>query len=408
MIETRKLPNGITLITDHMDGIRSTAIGIMCNTGSSNERPEEYGISHFIEHMLFKGTLNRTPYEIVDEIDSMGGEVNAFTGKEVTCFYVKCLDEHLYKSADVLVDMIENPLFDANEMEREKLVVIEEINMTQDDPDDVAMDALEEYVYAGSGFDHPVLGTKDTVSAFTRDMLVEYYREHYTKDSIVVSVAGSFDIDELEEYFSSKFLNLEGEQRKDRTGKLDAITDNKVIVKDVEQAHIVLGVPSVSATHKYRYVLSMISTILGGGMSSRLFQHVREEKGLAYSIYSMNSFYTNCGSFIIAAGVAKDRVEEALEAIKIELDKLANEPVNEHEFSSAKEQLKAAYIFSKEAVKSRMTGNARNYFALGYCPDQDEILGILDKISQSDIEDAKLIISDYSKYSFINVTGKMA
>ena len=406
MINIKELPSGVRLITEPMEGIRSVCIGIWCNTGSINERPEEYGISHFIEHMLFKGTENRTPFEIVDDMDVLGADINAFTGKETTCYYVKCLDEHLLSACDVLVDMIENPLFDEQEMEREKLVVIEEINMNGDDPDDVALDALENVVFAGSGLEHPVLGFKETVNAFSQDMVRNYYDEHYTRDAITVSVAGSFDNETLEAYLNDKFMKLGSKQREDSKPVYCVSPDNQTIYKDIEQAHICMGIPTVSCTHPFRYKLSMLSTILGGGMSSRLFQHVREQKGLAYSVYSMNGFYTTAGTFVIAAGVAIDRVDETLEAVKEELNKLRDEPVTEHEFISAKNQLKANYIYSQENVKSRMSANGRNYFALGKCPSQDEVLEMLDAITIEELEEAKMIIADADNYSIVNVTGR--
>lgn len=389
-----------------MEGVRSACIGIWCHNGSVNERPEEEGISHFIEHMLFKGTVNRTAFEIADEIDVMGGELNAFTGKDTTCFYVKCLDEHLLKAADVLTDMIESPLFDEQELEREKLVVIEEINMNADDPDDVSLDYLEKAVFAGCGLEHAVLGSKETVSAFDRSILKEYYDSHYTKDAIAISVSGSFDMDELENFFEGRFTNLKLEQRKDDKSRPTAEIVRKNIFRDVEQAHLAIGIPTVDCRDSNRYKLSILSTIMGGGMSSRLFQSIREQKGLAYAVYTMNGFYELGGAFVIAAGIAKDRVDEALEAIWEELDKLRDCEISEHEFVSAKEQLKSSYIFSQENVKSRMSANGRNYFALGNCPEQNEVLSMLEAITIDEVEAAKSLIVDSSKYSVINVIGK--
>ena len=389
-----------------MDEVRSTCIGIWCKTGSSNELPQEEGISHFIEHMVFKGTKNRTAFQIVDEIDSIGGEINAFTGKEATCFYIKCLDEHFFKSCNVLTDLIENPLFSQEDIDKEKLVVIEEINMSMDDPDDVSLERLETLVFAESKLSHAVLGSKETVSSFDSESLRKYFDEHYTKESIIVSIAGSFDENAAVEYFEKHFVNLPEKARIDDKGQPMNLLQYDTINRDIEQAHITLGVTTVPATDDNRYRLSMLSTILGGGMSSRLFQNVREKKGLAYSVYSMNGFYNCGGAFVIYAGVAKDRVQEALEAIKEELDILANNPIEEREYLSAREQLKSSYIFSQENVKSRMTTNGRNYLALGKCPSQAEVLNMLDDISIGDLESAKQLICDYDKYSIVNVTGK--
>ena len=406
MIKIVELDSGIKLILDKMDSVKSVSLGIWCNTGSVNERPEEYGISHFIEHMLFKGTPTRDSYQIVQEMDSIGADINAFTSKERTCFYAKCIEEHLFTAAEVLTDMVEHPLFDQEELEREQKVVIEEINMNADDPDDVAMEEFDNIVMDGSGLAHPVLGFKETVSSFNHDSLAKYYSEHYTRDSIAVSVAGSFDEKAVTEFFKNRFTNLEAKQRVDNPGVLSGKVDNVTIVKDIEQAHIVIGLAHVPASDPRRYQMSVLSTIMGGGMSSRLFQNVREKKGLAYSVYSSNSFYKTTGEFGIVAGIAKDRVQEALDAIKEELDKLNNEPIAEEEFLRAKQQLKASYIYSLESTQSRMRTNGMNYFSLGKCPNQDDALDTIDKITLEDIETSKKLISDYNKYTIVNVTGK--
>ncbi len=406
MIKIVELESGIKLLLDKMDSVKSVSIGIFCNTGSVNELPEEYGISHAIEHMMFKGTPTRDAYQIVHDMEALGADINAFTSKERTCYYAKCIEEHLFIAADILTDMIEHPLFDNAELEKEKLVIIEEINMNIDDPDYVAIDEFDRIVMDGTGLAHPVLGYKETVSSFDHDMLDKYYREHYTRDSIAVSVAGSFDEDKVIEFFSSRFLNLGDKQRVDDKGTLSNNRETVTIVKDIEQAHIVMGLTHVSADDPRRYHMSIISTLLGGGMSSRLFQNVREKKGLAYSIYSSNSFYKNTGDFGIVAGIAKDRVDEALDAIKEEVDKLANEPISEEEFNVAKQQLKSSYIYSLESTQARMRTNGINYFSWGNCPDQEETLNRIDRITLAEIESSKHLIADYDKYTIVNVTGK--
>lgn len=406
MIKIVRLSSGIRLVLEKMDAVKSVCVGIWCNTGSANELPEEYGITHFIEHMLFKGTENRTTFEIANEIDRIGGDINAFTGKETTCYYVKCLDEHLYTSCDVLVDMIENPLFDDEEMDREKLVVIEEINMNADDPDDVSMDLLEENLFEGSNLSHQILGTKETVMSFNHDKLSKYYNEHYTKDAIVVSVAGSFDKDKIIDYFESHFHNLGDKQRVDQKGIPQSQGCYKTVYKDIEQAHLAMGIRTVKSTDSRRYSLSLLNTIMGGGMSSRLFQNVREKKGLAYSVYSLTGTYDVTGAFVICAGISKNRIDEALEAIEFELEELKNHKIDEDEFKSAKEQVKSSYIFSQENVKSRMRTNGRNLISLGKCPMQEDILKIIDDISIDELEEVKSMICDYNNYTIINVTGQ--
>lgn len=406
MIKTVRLDSGIRLVLEHMDEVRSVSIGIWCDNGSVKESAKTFGISHYIEHMLFKGTTSRRAFDIADEIDRIGGQMNAFTGKETTCFFIKSLDEHFDKSADVLTDMICHPLFDKTEMEKEKLVVIEEINMNMDDPDDVALDNLEELVFKGTDMEHPVLGSKESVSGFTSDLLNEYYYDHYTCDSLVISIAGSFDEKHIIEYFDSKFSELKSNQPATNRTVPDEIHEERRITKDIEQVHLAMGLKTVSASDDRRYPLSMLNSIFGGGMSSRLFQNVREKKGLAYSVYSANGFYTDTGMFIISAGIAQDRIDEAFDAIEDELKRLGNEPIGESEYMSAKEQLKSSYIFGQESVQNRMISNGRNLLGLGECPSQEDVLNELDAVTLGDIEDVKSLISDRSKYSVVYVTGK--
>lgn len=391
-----------------MDTVRSVSVGIWCGNGSVNESPGEEGISHFIEHMLFKGTENRSTFDIVNEIDSIGGQMNAFTGKEQTCFYVKSLDEHFRKSADVLTDMICHPLFDPEEMEKEKQVVIEEINMNLDDPDDVALDNLEDAVCRGTGMAHPVLGSKETVSSFTHEKVSEYYFSHYTRDEIFVSVAGSFDEDEVISYFDGCF----GELRPHRESTFCCEApdpdnrEKRTITKDIEQAHLALGISTFPGSDRRRFPLELLSSVLGGGMSSRLFQNVREKKGLAYSVYSMTGFYKSSGLFVISAGVAMDRTEEAVEAIGGELDKLREGGITKEEFMSSREQLKSSLIFSRESVQSRMIANGRSLHIYGRTFSQDEALDLIDGISMEDIEEVSEAVDHFDRYTLINVTGR--
>lgn len=409
MLEVIALDSGVRLILNSMDSVRSVSIGIWCNNGSVNENDDEQGISHFIEHMLFKGTKTRDHFQIVNEIDKLGGQMNAFTSKECTCFYVKCLDEHFRATAEVLTDMICNPTFPADELEKEKGVIIEEINMNADDPDDVAFDILEDNVYCGMGMSHPVLGTKETVSSFTHDKLDEYYFDHYTRDEIIVSLAGSFDRNEVIEYFEDKFYNLK-EHREFITDKNISPASNGryiEVTKDIEQAHIAMGIRLFPAGDPRRYPMMLLCNLLGGGMSSRLMQNVRVKKGLAYSVYSMTGFYSHTGLFVICAGVAKNKVDEALEAIKEELDRLKGDDISAEEFQSSKEQLKSSFIFGQESVQNLMIYNGRNLLTYGRCITPSEVLNMLDDITLEDINDVKKEICNYDEFNIINVTGNI-
>lgn len=409
MLEVIALDSGVRLILNSMDSVRSVSIGIWCNNGSVNENDDEQGISHFIEHMLFKGTKTRDHFQIVNEIDRLGGQMNAFTSKECTCFYVKCLDEHFRATAEVLTDMICNPTFPADELEKEKGVIIEEINMNADDPDDVAFDILEDNVYCGMSMSHPVLGTKETVSSFTHDKLDEYYFDHYTRDEIIVSIAGSFDRNEVIEYFEDKFYNLK-EHREFITDKNISPASNGryiEVTKDIEQAHIAMGIRLFPAEDPRRYPMMLLCNLLGGGMSSRLMQNVRVKKGLAYSVYSMTGFYSHTGLFVICAGVAKNKVDEALEAIKEELDRLKGDDISAEEFQSSKEQLKSSFIFGQESVQNLMIYNGRNLLTYGRCITPSEVLNMLDDITLEDINDVKKEIYNYDEFNIINVTGNI-
>ena len=409
MLEVIALDSGVRLVLNSMDSVRSVSIGIWCNNGSVNETDDEQGISHFIEHMLFKGTKTRDHFQIVNEIDRLGGQMNAFTSKECTCFYVKCLDEHFRATAEVLTDMICNPTFPADELEKEKGVIIEEINMNADDPDDVAFDILEDNVYCGMGMSHPVLGTKETVSSFTHDKLDEYYFDHYTRDEIIVSLAGSFDRNEVIEYFEDKFYNLK-EHREFITDKNISPASNGryiEVTKDIEQAHIAMGIRLFPAEDPRRYPMMLLCNLLGGGMSSRLMQNVRVKKGLAYSVYSMTGFYSHTGLFVICAGVAKNKVDEALEAIKEELDRLKGDDISAEEFQSSKEQLKSSFIFGQESVQNLMIYNGRNLLTYGRCITPSEVLNMLDDITLEDINDVKKEICNYDEFNIINVTGNI-
>lgn len=408
MIKIKEISSGVRLLLEPMETVRSVSIGIWCNNGSVNESAKEQGISHYIEHMLFKGTTSRSTFDIVNEIDRLGGQMNAFTGKESTCFYVKCLDRHFREAADVLTDMICNPRFEEAEMEKEKLVVIEEINMNKDDPDDVALDHLEQIICRGTGMAHPVLGSKETVSSFTREGLQRYYFDHYTRDEIVVSVAGSFREEEVVAYFEGKFGNLKAKREREivKTAPSAENRAQHTIEKEIEQSHLAMGISTVSASDARRYPLALLSNILGGGMSSRLFQNVREKKGLAYSVYSMTGFYSHTGLFVIAAGVAKERTDEALAAIAEEIGRLEKDDISEEEFLSAKEQMKSSFIFGQESVQNRMITNGRNMLAFGRCRTQNEMLSTLDAISREDVLEAKALISEFARYSMVNVTGR--
>ncbi|MBK5253070.1 MAG: insulinase family protein [Peptostreptococcaceae bacterium] len=406
MIKKIKLESGIELIMDKFDSVSSVSIGVWSKTGAVNETEGINGISHYIEHMLFKGTTNRTSMQLVSEVDSVGGQMNAFTGKEGTCFYIKCLNTNLFKCADVLVDMIENPLFDELEMEREKQVVCEEIKMNFDDPTDLILDVTDEFVFGDSNLGNSVLGTEETVKSITPEALRSYFDNQYTKDSVFISIAGSFDEERVIEYFNTKFNNLleTKQQPSDRVYLHKPQT--KYLEKDIKQAHICLAKEGLSVKDKDHYALAILSNLFGGSMSSRLFQNIREIRGLAYSVYSSASYYKESGYFKIYAGVGKDKIDEALEGIKEEMDKLKTGEITKEEIDSAREQLKSGYMFSLETVQGRMIVNGRSNLQLGMILGQQEIIDRLNNVSHEDIVNVSKLIYDISDYSLAVVKGR--
>ncbi len=406
MIKRIKLKSGIDLIMDKFESVSSVSIGIWSKTGAINETKGINGISHYIEHMLFKGTSNRTSMDIASEVDSLGGQMNAFTGKEGTCFYIKCLNTNLFKCADVLVDMIENPLFDEEEMEREKKVICEEIKMCFDDPTDLILDVTDEFVFGDSNLGNSVLGTEETVNSITPETIRSYYANQYTKDSVFVSVAGSFDEEAVIDYFNSKFNDLldTKEEPEDRIYAYEPKT--KYLEKDIKQAHICLAKVGLSVESEAHYALAILSNLLGGSMSSRLFQNIREKRGLAYSVFSTASYYKGNGYFKIYAGVGKDKIDDALEGIKEELDKLKTGEITKKEIESAREQLKSNYMFSLETVQGRMIVNGRSNLQCGRVPEQNELIEKLNKVSHEDIINVSKNISNISDYSLAVVRGK--
>ena len=281
MVKTVKLDSGVRLVMEKIDYVRSVAIGIWVKAGACDEDKDNAGISHYIEHMMFKGTANRTAREIAADIDKIGGQINAFTGKEATCYYVKSTSEHYRESADVLVDMLTNTLLDPKDMKRERNVIREEIKMNADDPDDLAHETVTSLVFKGSPLGNSILGTYTSLGRISRPVMKNYIEKEYTRDSIVISVAGYFDEKEVTEYFNDKLLTLTAEKEPKKVEIPEYKPGYRCITKDIEQTHICMATKAISLYDDRYYALSILSNIMGGSMSSRLFQNIREEKGLA-------------------------------------------------------------------------------------------------------------------------------
>ncbi len=406
MIKIKKLKCGLKLVMEEIPYIQSASIGIWTNTGAVNEDINIAGISHLIEHMLFKGTENRSAKEIASHVDRIGGQINAFTGKEFTCYYIKTLSSNLNQGAEILLDMFINSVFDKKELTKEKRVIGEEIKMIEDSSDELAHDILCEEVFKGSPLSHSILGTQGSLRRISRDTIKEYMDKEYTLDSIVISVAGNFDEDEICNMFENKLHHLKA-TKEERTYTIeDYLPSHKVKVKDIEQSHICLGLPSLGFRDQDYYVVTVLGNMLGGTMSSRLFQRIREESGLAYSVYSVLAPFKDRGLFSIYAGVSHDKVEAAVQGIGKELKLITTESFTQEELSATKEQIKSGYIFSHENVKSRMFSNGRNLLTLGRVPDPEEVLNLLDQVTLDRVNFEAEKIGKFQDYSSVLISNK--
>ena len=408
MIETRTLDSGVRVVMEKMPNLESCAMGIWVRTGACNETKDIQGISHFIEHMMFKGTKSRSAKEIAEDVDALGGQINAFTGKEATCYHIKSLSSNAEKSLEILLDMFTESVFDPVEMAREKMVVMEEMKMVADSPDDDAMDTVCELVMKGTPLANDILGTPSVLKRISRQKLVSYIEKQYTKDSIVFSIAGNFDEDRMISMFEEKTAGLGASKEQVQFVEIEHVPAFRSKVKDIEQAHICMAARSVDLTDDRLPSMQILNNIMGGSMSSRLFQHVREQKGLAYSVFSMNSPFSEDGYYSIYAAVGRDNVRPAVGAIKEELRLLKESGITKEELSKAKEQIKSSYIFGNESVAARMYINGKNLLLEGVVHPAKEVLEKIDAVSMEDIEDVKGMICDPDAYSAVLVSGKKA
>ena len=386
--------------------VQSAALGIWVRAGASDEWDEVSGVSHFIEHMMFKGTKNRTAKQIAEDVDKIGGVFNAFTGKEATCYYIKTLSSNICKGAEILLDMLTGSKFDQEEMDRERQVICEEIKMVKDTPDDDVYDTISELVAGGNPLGRSILGTPESLAGIDRSRLVDYRDQMYARDSIVVAVAGNFDEEAIEAIFEDRLTSLRDKKPKKEIQLKPYQQSFNVKVRDIEQTHICLATPGIALDDPRYYAFVLLNSIFGGSMSSRLFQNIREQKGLAYSVCSMNLFSSYWGFFSIYAGVSPEKAEEALDAIHYELDTLRESGVTEEELAMAKEQMKSSYIFGLESVNSRMFSIGKNKLLLDRVYTEEEVLSSFDRVTREDIREVAEMIGDYSSYCGAAVTGR--
>lgn len=354
MVKTITLKNGVRVIVKRMEGLLSVTMGILVGTGAAYETDKEDGISHFIEHMQFKGTNTRTAFEISDAFDAIGAQVNAFTGKDATCYYAKATSDHAGEAFSLLADLFLNSTFPEEEMKREKGVVVEEINMDEDTPDDLCLDLLSRASFGKENYGRNILGPATNVKGFTREDLFAYKNERYCPQNIVISFAGNIGLDEAQELAERYFGDMECKNFQERKKNVVWQGGNLFRKKPIEQAHFAIGFPTVERDHEDYATVQVVNAILGGGMSSRLFKRVREELGLAYSVYSYTSHYAETGVFTVYAGVNPQKAEEAASAVKEVILNLKKEGVSTEEFLRGKEQLRSGNIYAQENTASQM------------------------------------------------------
>ena len=406
MVTIKKLNCGTTVIMEKSERVQSAALGIWVRAGASDEWDEVSGVSHFIEHMMFKGTKNRTAKQIAEDVDKIGGVFNAFTGKEATCYYIKTLSSNICRGAEILLDMLTGSKFDQEEMDRERQVICEEIKMVKDTPDDDVYDTISELVAGGNPLGRSILGTPESLAGLDRSRLGDYRDQMYARDSIVVAVAGNFDEEAIEAIFEDRLTSLRDKKPKKEIQLKPYQQSFNVKVRDIEQTHICLATPGIALDDPRYYAFVLLNSIFGGSMSSRLFQNIREQKGLAYSVCSMNLFSSYWGFFSIYAGVSPEKAEEALDAIHYELDTLRESGVTEEELAMAKEQMKSSYIFGLESVNSRMFSIGKNKLLLDRVYAEEEVLSSFDRVTREDIREVAEMIGDYSSYCGAAVTGR--
>lgn len=380
------LPNGVRIVGQKLPYFHSISIGAWVGAGSVKEEPCESGITHFIEHMLFKGTERRSAQQIAGEIDSLGAQINAFTAKECTCYYIRATKEHLAASMDMLGDIMLYSRLDPAEMEKEKGVVLEEILMVEDVPEDLAMEALSATCFNGHPLGRPILGSKESVSSFSQADLRSYMDKHYTPDNILIAIAGNFDETELLEAVQKSFDFTGGQQKKPYPeppkpmGKRVAIRE-----KDIEQVHICLASPGYGAYDDRFFPLMVLNNALGGNMSSRLFQKIREEKGLAYSVYSFTSSYRDNGTLGYYAGTNSNTAVEVLQLILDEIRLVRQNGITQEEFTRSKNQLRGSFVLSNENAGSRMMSIGKNTLLYGYARTEEETLQRLDNVNMDSV-----------------------
>jgi predicted Zn-dependent peptidase len=386
MIVKETLDNGLTLITESMPAVRSVAIGVWLKRGSRHEPPAQSGISHFIEHMVFKGTKSRSAEKIAAEIDSIGGYMDAFTSKEYAAFHLKVLDEHLARAIDILGDILMNPLFDALEMAREKKVIFEEMGMVEDTPDELVMELFSRSFWPDHPLGRPILGSRRTVGSFRRDDLAGFFSRVYHSANIVIAAAGHLEHGATAALVRSRFAALRGGRTPSAGPRPRAAT--RVVTRSkghLEQVHICLGAPAYPQTHPDRFGCYILNTVLGGSMSSRLFQNIREKRGLCYAISSGLSAYSDSGLLSVYAATSREQAPEVLRLTLEEVRRLCGDRLGEEELCRAQDHLRGSLLLSLEHSGARMSQLAREEMYFGRSFTLDELVSGIEAVTADDV-----------------------
>lgn len=387
MLEKYTCPNGVRIVHEKLPHVRSAAIGIWVKAGSMHEDESEAGLAHFIEHMLFKGTAQRSARDIAEQFDLMGGDINAFTSKEMTCYFTTVLGHHAEKAVTVLADMFFNSSFDPEEIEKEKMVIYEEIASVEDTPEEDVDELLWSDMFAGHPIGRTVGGKEETIRTFSKEKIQKFLNAHYVPENIVISIAGNYDDGLLQ-----TVIKLFGSYTSKQRTVVPAMTETPLFqsaarkkVKDIEQAHFCIGFPGLTIRDQQLHDLILLDSIIGGTMSSRLFQEIREERGLAYSVYSYYSAYESTGAFVVYGGTSPERLQEAMETVEDILCDVADNGISERELLNAKEQLKGSFLLGLESTEAIMHRNGKQELILEDHKSIDEVVSLIDEVTMEKV-----------------------
>lgn len=400
MIIRDTLSNNIQLVMESVESVRSVSFGIYIKNGSVDETLENNGISHFIEHMLFKGTPTYSAKDIADIMSRLGGRLNAYTSKEYVCFYAHVLEDHLYETIDLLADMLQNSSFLEKDIQKEKGIILEEYAMYEDNPEEVVLDELHALNWPNASLGYNIIGTKENIKNFNQSTITNYYTNHYNGENMVISIVGKIEPKECIDYLEKAFSKTQKGIKVERSGTLACKSGIKSRSKDMEQSHIAMSFPAPDYYDDDHYAISILSTIVGGGLNSRLFQKIREEKGLAYSIYTYTESFYATGLFTTYAATSTEQVQQVYESIQEEYELLREEGIEKKELVEAKEQIKSNLIIGMENMSSRMSHYGKGILLKNSIKDQDELIQLVDAVT---IDKMNQLIADTIVFDTLSI-----